>query len=192
MKRCIILYLLVLASFSAKAQSELLMNRQDPATGLRGLATTPVVVRNGMTDRHPLNVALLAGETPDGWMYTLEVEVVEFVSRAVPKDAIMLLRTKSGEVIELKNDLDEAASRDWVGQWIEGTTSKTYRNRASYIVTREQLRAISEGVIKLRLQLSGEYFDTEYKKDRLGFVVKEHLTVIDAAIASGSDVRSDF
>ena len=181
-----------MASFSAKAQSELLMNRQDPATGLRGLATTPVVVRNGMTDRHPLNVALLAGETPDGWMYTLEVEVVEFVSRAVPKDAIMLLRTKSGEVIELKNDLDEAASRDWVGQWIEGTTSKTYRNRASYIVTREQLRAISEGVIKLRLQLSGEYFDTEYKKDRLGFVVKEHLTVIDAAIASGSDVRSDF
>lgn len=192
MKRYIISVFLALVTFSALAQSELLMNRQDPATGLRGLATAPSIVRNGMTDRHPLNVALLAGETPDGWMYTLEVEVVEFVSRAVPKDAIMLLRTKSGEVIELKNDLDEVTSRDWVGQWIEGTASKTYRNRASYIVTREQLLAISEGVVKLRLQLNGEYFDTEYKRDRLGSVIKSHIAVIEEAIASGSDLRSDF
>ena len=192
MKGFIFSVLFALAAWSASAQSHLIMNRQDPATGLRGLATNSVIVRNGMTDRHPLNVALLAGQSPEGWAYSLEVELVEVVSRAVPKGGILLLRTKSGEVIELKNDLDEARSRDFVGEWIQGTASRTYRNRASYEVTREQLAAISEGVVKIRLQLGGETFDTEYKKDRLGAVIGSHLAAIDAEIAKWSDIRADF
>ena len=192
MKGFIFSVLFALAAWSASAQSQLVMNRQDPATGLKSLATNSVVVRNGITDRHPLSVALLAGQSSEGWAYSLEVELVEVVSRAVPKGGILLLRTRSGEVIELKNDLDESRSRDVVGEWIQGTASKTYRNRASYGVTREQLAAISAGVVKIRLQLGGETFDTEYKKDRLGVVIESHLAAIDAEIAKGSDIRADF
>ena len=104
----------------------------------------------------------------------------------------MLLRTKSGEVLELKNSLNEAQSRDVVGEWIQGTANKTYDNKASYPVTLGQLQAISEGVSKVRLQLNGEYFDSDYKKDKFGSAVKDQLFVIEEYINTGGDLRQGF
>lgn len=192
MKRFIISLCFQLSVVVAFGQSKLIYQDQDAKTGLRYLATSDVIVRNGMTDRHPLKVSLFAMETSQGWLYSLDVTVPELISRAIPKGNILLLRTKSGEVFEFENILSETQSKDWVGKWIEGTASKTYDNKASYRVTREQLEALSSGVVKVRMQLSGEVFDTEYKKDRLGSVIKAHLASIDSGISTSSNLRSDF
>lgn len=192
MKKIVLSLALMMCALISWGQSQLIYKDQDAKTGLRSFGTSDIIVRNGMTDRHPLKVSLLAVESLQGWYYSLNISVAELTSRAVPEGSILLLRAKSGEVFELTNTLSEAQSRDWVGQWIEGTASKTYDNKASYVITREQLVALSSGVLKLRMQLSGGSFDTEYKKDRMGAAIKAHLAAIDSGISSGSDLRSDF
>lgn len=191
MKRLLITVCLLL-SVAASAQSTLIYKDQDAKTGLRSFVTSDIIVRNGMTDRHPMKLGVTVLETEQGWVYSLSISVMELVSRAVPEGAILLVRTKSGEVLELTNNLGETESRDWVGRWIEGTAQKTYDNKASYRITREQLEALASGVLKVRMQLSGETFDTEYKKDRFGAAIKEHLAAIDQGISSAADLRSDF
>lgn len=193
MKRFALLALIILSAFCASAQtSKLIYKYQDPSTGHRSLGTSYTIVRTGMTDRHPLKISLLARESADGWQYSIEISINEIISRAVPQGAIMLLRTKSGEVLELKNSLNEAQSRDVVGEWIQGTANKTYDNKASYPVTLGQLQAISAGVSKVRLQLNGEYFDSDYKKDKFGSAVKDQLFVIEEYINTGGGLRQGF
>ena len=192
MKKLVIAFCLILSAFVASGQSKLVYQNQDAKTGFRSFGTSDIIVRTGMTDRHPLKVSILAVESAKGWSYSLNISVPELTSRAVPEGSILLLRAKSGDVFEFANTLTEAQSRDWVGQWVEGTASKTYDNKASYIVTRQQLETLAAGVLKLRMQLSGSSFDTEYKKDKMGAVIKAHLAAIDSGISSGSDLRSDF
>lgn len=154
------------------------------------MGTSDIIVRSGFTDRHPLKIGILAVETSKGWAYSLEVAVFELVSSAIPEGGVLLIRTKNDEVIELTNKLSEAQSTDFVGQWIEGTASKTYYNKGSYSVTREQLEMIAGGVQKIRVQVGGGVFDTEYKKDRMGAAVAAHLAALDATEAK--DIRADF
>ena len=191
MKRILVLCALTL-SMCAFAQPRLILQNQDPISGYTSLGTSDVIVRNGMADRHPLKVSILATQISDSWVYSLEIAVSEFTSKAIPEGGIFLIRTLSGNVYELANTRTEAESRDRVGTWIEGTSSKVYYNRASYPVTREQLEDISSGVSKIRMQLLGSTFDTEFKKDKLGAAVGSFLTLIDSVILSGSDIRSDF
>lgn len=191
MKKIIIVIALLIGAVTVHAQtSEILFNSQEPTTGLNCMGTSDIIVRNGFTDRHPLKISILAVETSKGWTYSLEVAVCELISSAVPEGGVLLIRTKNDEVIELTNRLSETQSTDFVGQWIEGTASKTYYNKGSYSVTREQLEMIAGGVQKIRMQIGSGVFDTEYKKDRMGAAVAAHLAAIDAAEAK--DIRADF
>lgn len=196
MKKLAVLAACLLLSFSASAQaviSEILVNSFDPQTGLRSLATDQAVVRNGMTDRNPIKVGLMAVELPDGWHYSLSVAVTEYVSRAIPEGAILLIKTSKGEVIELKNTLDEITSQDFSGEVVTGSSVLVYENRANYQITQEQLMTIGRtGVQKIRLQRAGDYFDTEYKKDQWAKVISAHLLAVQAEIRKDKDIRSDF
>ena len=193
MKKFVFAIILALYSLLSYAQgSMIVVNSQDPVTGLRTFRTSEVLVRNGMTDRHPLRVCVAAYEGAEGWRYDLRVAVTELLSHAVPEGGVLLLRTKSGEVVELANTLDAVSSRDYVGQWIGDTAQKMYYNVGMYPVTRAQLEAIAAGVVKLRMQIGGGSFDTEYKKERLGAAVAAHLSALDAAFAGPDDLRSDF
>lgn len=195
MKKYILKLALLIASAvtgAAQNSSQILLNTQNAESGLRNLGTSDIIVRNGLADRHPLKVSLIAAETSTGWSYTIYIAVSELVSSAVPEGGLLLLRTKSGEVLEFSNFLTKYQSIDAVGRWIEGTASKIYDNMAAYRVTREQLELISTGVIKLRMQVGGGSFDTEYKKDRFGAAIATHLRVIDAEISRNPDIRGDF
>lgn len=191
MKRIILFVALTVFSLGASGQSKLIYSHQD-SDGSHSFGTSDIIVRSGLSDRHPMLVSLLASESEQGWSYYINIAVPELVSRAVPEGSILLVRAKSGEVLELANDLTEVQSRDFVGRWVEGMASKIYDNKASYPVTREQLVLLSSGVTKVRMQLSGEFFDTEYKKDKFGAAVKAHLSIIEDAIASCADIKSRF
>lgn len=191
MKKCIITALLSLMVCALYAQSShLILNEQEPVSGYRCLGTSRISVRNGFTDRHPIAVSVLAVESASGWSYSLEIAVSELSPGAIPEKGILLIRTNSGEVIELNNILPEGRSTDWVGEWIEGTANKIYYNKGSYPISRQQLDEISKGVAKIRMQISGGHFDTEYKKDKMGAAVAEHISVLDGA--NTTDIREGF
>lgn len=193
MKKFVLVLALALSALAVQAQESVItLSSHNPATGLRTFGTSDALVRNGMTDRHPLKVSIVAYEGAEGWRYDLRVAVTELLSHAVPEGGVLLLRTKSGEVVELANTLDAVSSRDYVGQWIGDTAQKMYYNVGMYPVTRAQLEAIASGVVKLRMQIGGGSFDTEYKKERLGAAVAAHLSALDAAFAGPDDLRSDF
>jgi hypothetical protein len=156
------------------------------ATGLHN-------IRTGFSDRHPLDVCVSAASSDEGktWAYSLVISVKELVSRAIPKGGLLLIRTASGEVIELRNEFDEAQSRDFSGAMVPGTSIITYSNKGSYAVTLDQLRLLSSGVQKVRIEFSGEHVDSEYKKDKWGDPMALMLDEISQKTAT-NNVREGF
>lgn len=164
------------------------------ADGIRTIASKSEWVRSGMADKHPLQLSVVAVQNPDSgqWHHSLSVGVSSMISEAIPEGAILLIRTRSGDVIELKNSLDALTSQDFKGTIVAGTTIVTYTNQAMYDISEEDLRKLSGGVQKVRVQLAGETFDTEYRKDRWAPVLGPMLAELQALKNKSSDVREGF
>lgn len=164
------------------------------ADGIRTIASKSEWVRSGMSDRHPLKLSVVAMQNPKSgqWHHSLLLGVSSTISEAIPEGAILLIRTLSGDVIELKNSLDALTSQDFKGTIVAGTTIVTYTNQAMYDISEEDLRKLSGGVQKVRVQLSGETFDTEYRKDRWALVLGPMLAELQALKNKSSDVREGF
>lgn len=196
MKRFIVAFVFMMFGLALSAQvptSAIIMNGQDPETRLRSLGTESKTVRNGLTDEHPLELALLALETPAGWQYSITVTVAESISRPLPENGLLLLKTTTGEVIELTNHCDALTSQDFEGDLVPGTSSFIYRNLGGYSATMDQLIKIGrEGVQKLRIQTSSGYYETVYKKEQWGGVMTAHIRAIQGEIRKNKDIRSDF
>lgn len=159
----------------------------------RFVTSDPAVIRAGFSDRHPLDVHVAAA-SPDGgktWTYSLVVSVSDLVSRAIPQGGLLLVRTLSDEVIELRNEFDELQSRDYEGSLVPGTAVVMYKNKGSYTVTLDQLEKIALGVRKVRIEFTGETVDSEYKKDKWSEPLTLMLQQVRATIAT-TDVREGF
>lgn len=192
MKKYIISIAFALVSLLGFSQPRIIMDGTDPETGMRALGTSSTVVRNSLSDAHGLDLSMIAFQHGNQWKVELVLHVCERVSHAIPKGAILLVRTKSGEVFEFTNSLDRMNSQDFKGSFSHNTGFTTYHNRASYPATIDQLKAMAQGVVKIRVQLMSETFDVVYKKDPFGEAVAEHLMVLGPAMAHNKDIRSDF
>lgn len=188
MKKIILTIALALTAFSASAQYT-----TTEGDGFRFVATSHKVIRTGFTDRHPFEVSVTAAQNPEtkNWNYSLLIGIMEGVSRSVPAGGALLIKITDGSVIELANQFDELKSRDYEGRVVPGTTMMTFVNHASYPVTLEQLGALATGVVKLRLQHSGEVIESIYKKDKWGELVPEMVKELDGLINQG-DIREGF
>lgn len=195
MKRFIVIFIAILLSRGSFAQDlpGLLVNQQDATTGMRTLSTERDIVRTSIMDKHPMQVGITAIQIGQSdWAYYLSVAFNELVSRPVGKGNLLMIRTASGEVIELQNSLEDIDSRDWHGRWIESAATMAYENEARYLVTPDELLAMSRGIVKVRVQIGGGHFDVNYKKDRMGGVVAVHLEAITREIAGGGGIREGF
>lgn len=192
MKKYVLSIALALSCLVTLAQSRIMVDRLDSDTGIRTVATSDLPVRSGMSDKHPMLVGLIAQQSQGACDYLLHVTFTEFESRAVPVNGVMLIRTASGEVLELSNILQELDSRDFVGSVVQGTGLITYKNSASYRVTLDQLRSMSAGVVKVRVETASEPFDTIYKKDPFGDAIAAHLAVMVPAMSKKKDIKRDF
>lgn len=181
MKRFVLLFALLL-SLPTFAQDNFIF----VATGLHN-------IRTGFSDRHPLDVCVSAASRDEGktWAYSLVISVKDLVSRAIPKGGLLLIRTTSGEVFELRNEFDEVQSRDFSGTFVPGASMITYSNKGSYAVTLDQLRLLSSGVQKVRIEFSGEQVDSEYKKDKWGEPMELMLEEI-AQKTAVNNIREGF
>lgn len=164
------------------------------ADGIRTIASKSEWVKSGMADRHPLKLSVVAMQNLESgqWHHSLSLGVSSMISEAIPEGAILLIRTLSGDVIELKNSLDALTSQDFKGTLVAGTAIVTYTNQAMYDISEEDLSKLSGGVQKVRVQLAGETFDTEYRKDKWAAVLGPMLAELQALKNKPSDVREGF
>lgn len=163
--------------------------------GFRFVGSSAEVIRSGFTDRHPFEVAVTATFNPgtQEWEHALMIGVMSGGSEVIPEGAAILIRTGSGDVIESFNTLDELTSRDFYGTVGPTTGLISYTNHASYPVSEDDLTKIAmEGVKKVRIQLSGEYIDSEYKKDKWGEVIFAQLLELSTAKSGSGDIREGF
>lgn len=188
MRKFAIIFALILVSFSASAQYS-----TTEADGFKFVASKHQVIRTGMTDRHPFEVSICAAFNPEtkAWSYSLLVGVMEMISHAIPEGGALLIKTTDGTVIELANQFDDLKSRDYEGRAVPGTAMRTYVNHGSYPITLEQLGAIATGVVKIRLQHSGEVVESNYKKDKWGEPVSEMIMELGGLVNQG-DIREGF
>lgn len=188
MRKFAIICALLLVAFSASAQYS-----TTEADGFRFVATKHQVIRTGFTDRHPFEVSITAALNPANgeWNYSLLIGVMETVSHAIPEGGALLIKTTDGSVIELANNFDELESRDYEGRAVPGTAMRTFVNHGSYPVTVEQLGALATGVVKIRLQHSGEVVESNYKKDKWGEPMSTMILELNGLMNQG-DIREGF
>lgn len=188
MRKFAIIIALLMVAFSASAQYS-----TTEADGFRFVATKHQVIRTGMTDRHPFEVSITAAHNPENgaWSYSLLVGVMEMVSHAIPEGGALFIKTTDGSVIELANQFDELKSRDYEGRAVPGTAMRTFVNHGSYPITLEQLGAIATGVVKIRLQHSGEVVESNYKKDKWGEPMSTMILEL-GELMNQEDIREGF
>ena len=165
MKKLFLFLAIAILPIITFGQSKIVMDKVDQS-GYRFIGTSEEVLRNGFLDKYPMCFSLMYSTDGEIENYDLCVAIHSINSLSMPKGALLLIKTGSDEVIELKQTMDEAKTKDVVGTYNSGI--RVYRTYASYGVTREQLHKILKGgIAKLRLETSIENIDQVYKKSKI-------------------------
>lgn len=144
------------------------------------------------TDKHYFFVSLDAfqakGDEEASYSIILRTNSTSPIS--VPKGGRLLIRLQDDSVMELKTLIEYT---DKVGEVITGAIVHTnYSVSPSFIVTPEQIDAISKGVKKIRLETSLDPIDKEFKKDKMGRVIKEEYALIQKALQKDKSFSDGF
>ena len=96
----------------------------------------------------------------------------------------MLIKTPSGDVITL----DEFANKtlaDNIGhvQSVGGIVVKTFTINLSYLLTKEQIDQLLSGITKIRIELNGDNYEKEWKKDKISSFLSKEYKVLNDAVA---------
>ena len=157
----------------------------DTTNGTRSIITSKENVKSG-TDKIVLYVGLSymdSGETPT---YFLSLKLSAMKHIAVAKDSRILLKDTAGNVIELTTPQGSyGADTRNVGGY------NLYEINVDYPITLEQLKQLSAGVTKVRVEMvNDEPYNKEFKKDKIGKVLTTDLSLIDGALHS--DKKASF
>lgn len=103
----------------------------------------------------------------------------------------LLLKDVDGNVVELEAINDADASVSEVHN-INGFVYSDYSKAASYEISEETVRQLGKGVLKLRQEHSTGMFEKEWKKDKMGSILKKELAEIRHKASIKKDFHSDF
>lgn len=182
MKHLLLTLLCLCALLTASAQKIL---SDDTANGTRSIITSKENVKSG-TDKIVLYVGLSymdPGNTPS---YFLSLKLSAMKHMAVAKDSRILLKDAAGNVIELTTPQGSyGADTRNVGGY------NLYEINVDYPMALEQLQQLAQGVTKVRIELDNDDpFDKEYKKDKIGKVLTNGLSLITGALST--DNKASF
>ncbi len=195
MKKFLILAVLAMVSLTAAAQKNFIPEIESDKvdTDHRTIIVNTANLRDGLTDRNPIQAKLSVMVREKSTRYNLAIYMGSTYGFALPKGGFMLLRLGNGEVVELEQWLDETQSKDYTGTYNRQTGLRLHNNKGYYFIEREDLEAIAQhGVTKIRIEKISENVDVEYKKERWQPVVAGWLSVIDEALSQKKDIYSDF
>lgn len=158
--------------------------------GFRTIIGESVFV-TGMSDKVKNEVALFYYADSVNSSYSLMLRSVSSKPYKISKGMKLLLKDKNGEVVELKANNDYDASVGAVHN-INGFVYTDYSVCAFYDITEETIRQVAEGILKIRQEHSTGAFDKEWKKDKMGSVLRKELAEIRHKASVKKDFHSDF
>lgn len=161
--------------------------------GFRSTGTKETIVR-GFTDKLVLSVSLqsLISEERKDTIIVLGTKITGGMPLEIQKGGRMLLRLFDDSVIELKaSDACNGSVRDIIK--IGNSVSHTYSITPIFDVTSSQLNSIIEkGVKKVRIEISPDFYEKEFKKDKIGKTLIEHRKNLLEAISKPKSFDRDF
>ena len=161
------------------------INSDDSTNGVRTIITSKENVKSG-TDRVVIYIGLTMSQIQDTTHYTLDLKLSAMKHLSVSKGGRILLKDKEGNIITLTS--------------LQGSYGADIKNVGGFSlyeinvddpITLEQLHQLASGVTKVRIELDNdEPFEKEYKKDKIGKVLANDISLI--AGAMGSDKKASF
>lgn len=130
--------------------------------------------------------------TPKDTIYHLLLSITDLSPLHIKNNARLLIKTFEGSILELRNTTDADGSvRDI--HHIGTQVFSDYTATAIYDCSYEQLETLArEGVAKIRVEELSGIKEKEYKKDKVGKLLRTDLGLISEALANQSDFDSDF
>ncbi len=161
--------------------------------GIRSTGTKEVIVSSS-TDKLALSVSLISfiPEERKDTIVTLGTKITSGMPLEIQKGGRMLLKLFDDNVIELKaSNACDGSVRDIIK--IGNSVFHTYSITPIFDVTSSQLNSIIEmGVKKVRVEISPDFYDKEFKKDKIGKTLIEHRKNLLEAISKSKSFDRDF
>ena len=189
--------LILLSFFCINAYSQTISVNKVNQDGSRIVSTDEYVIKTGFTDRTPFLYSIKAYISPDKEVaYYLGFRINSLSSIKIPQNGIILFKTKSGNVIECKQQLDDYKTEDVIGTYVPIANMRIHSARGVYPISYEDLLALStEGVVKVRVETEFENIDANYSEKKTDLFSEElasRLSLINRISTQKNDIREGF
>lgn len=189
--------LILLSFFCINAYSQTISVNKVNQDGSRIVSTDEYVIKTGFTDRTPFLYSIKAYISPDKEVaYYLGFRINSLSSIKIPQNGIILFKTKSGNVIECKQQLDDYKTEDVIGTYVPIANMRIHSACGVYPISYEDLLALStEGVVKVRVETEFENIDANYSEKKADLFSEElasRLSLINRISTQKNDIREGF
>lgn len=191
MKRiCFIVALMQVVCMSLNAQS---ITADETKDGHRSVFTDYIICRS-MTDKMVLSVSLCASVDNGTNEKTILLcpKITTNLSSEAAKDCVMLMRLMDGSVLEFKS-VSDSKSEPKV-QNVNGIAIRSNELSLSFPIAESQLETISKiGVKKVRIGITPDMYDKEFKKDKVGAAIGSLWDLVKSTLSKPvKSVHDDF
>lgn len=113
-------------------------------------------------------------------------------SFSVEKGMKLLLKLKSGEILTLETNesVQSEAKTDYSGGYVTNFNHLV----VNYFISESDIEKLAGGVIKLRFEHTLDYYDKDFKKDKMGqFIMAEYVLIKELSSSSPKkSIMEDF
>ena len=188
MKKNLILLSFLVLSFNVNAQS--IMSDEVNSEGIRHIHGSLEIARD-FKDKEVFSIGLSAIQIDSTEQFFLAVKVTEFSPYKVQQNSVLLLKPTMGDVITLYAMSNYDASVRDVHN-VNGYVYSDYYTVALYPISKQQVLQLIGGVSKIRQETFTGTHNKEYKKDKIGNIIKEEYILISKALRTKKDIYDGF
>lgn len=183
--------------FFLKAYSQSIVVNKVNQDGSRIVSTDEYVIKTGFTDRTPFLYSIKAYISPDKEItYYLGLRINSMYNITIPQNGIILFKTKSGKVIESKQQLDDYKTEDVIGTYFPIIGMTIHSSHGVYPISYEDLLDLAtEGAVKVRVETNTENLDANYSEKKTNTFSEElssRLSLVNKISTQKNDIREGF
>jgi hypothetical protein len=141
-------------------------------------------------DKRDFFIKLIATQNDSVRMYQVLFQPYSYAYFSFSEGSKLLVKTMSDEILTLTCSYANPTDEQYVEIFM--VPSKRYYSTVGYFISEEELNKMILGIKKLRFEVSGEKFQYEYKKDKIGKYLKKAKDNVDKALAKSSRFEDDF
>lgn len=188
MEKLFLSTMLCLISILAFAQE---IEYDKSTNGERSIMCKYESVRN-MKDKTVFSVALSAEQNKEKrTSYFLSLKTTSGTPITVPKGGKLLIKLNDNTIIELNTLMEYAGTVRDVHN-VNGFVFHDYTIFPLFHINDAQIKQISEGVKKIRLETTEGNKDKEFKKDKIGAIIKGQYKLIHNKLKETTNITDGF